>query len=172
MFSAPRVVVVVIVSFELFAPVTTSAQVNFEKNGYYLSLGDSVRAVYPTATSTQVTNTSLRSRRAFSVGSADSKKSSRASMEVGSRGLDHLALARNVALWTEGHVHVVLAFDDGGQLPRGLHGSMIAPLDGNGERERRPPPSAQPGNAAADHSCKNRWLQAPRRPRVRSQQRP
>jgi len=46
MFSAPRVVVVVIVSFELFAPVTTSAQVNFEKNGYYLSLGDSVRAVY------------------------------------------------------------------------------------------------------------------------------
>jgi len=44
MFSAPRVVVVVIVSFELFAPVTTSAQVNFEKNGYYLSLGDSVAA--------------------------------------------------------------------------------------------------------------------------------
>jgi len=82
MFSAPRVVVVVIVLFELFVPVTTSAQVNFEKNGYYLSLGDSVRAVYPTATSTQVTNTSLRSRRAFSVGSADSKKSSRASMRL------------------------------------------------------------------------------------------
>lgn len=44
MFSAPRVVVVVIVLFELFVPVTTSAQVNFEKSGYYLSLGDSVAA--------------------------------------------------------------------------------------------------------------------------------
>jgi lysophospholipase L1-like esterase len=35
---------VVIVSLELFAPVTTFAQINFEKSGYYLSLGDSVAA--------------------------------------------------------------------------------------------------------------------------------
>lgn len=33
MFSVPRVVIVVIVFFELFAPVTTSAQINFEKSG-------------------------------------------------------------------------------------------------------------------------------------------
>jgi hypothetical protein len=44
MFSAPRVAIVVIVFFELFAPVMTSAQINFEKSGYYLSLGDSVAA--------------------------------------------------------------------------------------------------------------------------------
>jgi GDSL-like Lipase/Acylhydrolase family len=44
MFSAPRVAIVVIVSFELFTALPTSAQINFEKSGYYLSLGDSVAA--------------------------------------------------------------------------------------------------------------------------------
>jgi hypothetical protein len=41
---------------------------------------------------------------------------------------------QDVWFWTQGHVLVVLAFDDGGPLPHRPHGLRIAPLDGNGER--------------------------------------
>jgi lysophospholipase L1-like esterase len=44
MLSAPRALVIAIVSCVLLAVATTSAQINFEKTGYYLSLGDSVAA--------------------------------------------------------------------------------------------------------------------------------
>jgi hypothetical protein len=44
MLSAPRALVIATVSCVLLAVATTSAQINFEKTGYYLSLGDSVAA--------------------------------------------------------------------------------------------------------------------------------
>ena len=44
MFSTSRVVMAAIVSSALLAPGSASAQINFQKSGYYLSLGDSVAA--------------------------------------------------------------------------------------------------------------------------------
>lgn len=44
MVSAARMTSVALVLLALFAPGTASAQINFEKTGYYLSIGDSVAA--------------------------------------------------------------------------------------------------------------------------------
>lgn len=44
MLSAPRISVIAVILFALLAPGATSAQVNFEKSGYFLSIGDSVAA--------------------------------------------------------------------------------------------------------------------------------
>ena len=44
MLSAPRITIVAVILFALLAPEATSAQINFEKSGYYLSVGDSVAA--------------------------------------------------------------------------------------------------------------------------------
>ena len=44
MLSATRITSVAAILVALFTPATASAQINFEKSGYYLSLGDSVAA--------------------------------------------------------------------------------------------------------------------------------
>ena len=44
MLPAPRIAIAAIILVNLFAPLAVSAQINFEKTGYYLSLGDSVAA--------------------------------------------------------------------------------------------------------------------------------